>query len=459
MFHALSKDTRFRLILAAVALGALGCAVALNAARPAIAPNVVRAPARAAPVAAAAAAVVGGPRLTHANHVERGLECTDCHETNEQTGEPSYPDLETCWDCHEDIEDEAGTPPEKSIKRLFFTEDGKPRWQRAIEPYGGDLLFSHRAHAEKTKCADCHGTMEGERRLAKPLFTMTECRSCHQERGAPTGCAACHGKIRDDVPPVSHQTAWETRHGKVVFQEQRAGEQPNCGLCHAQASFCNDCHQNRLPASHREGTWEQGHGQRVWQAKGARQAGCTFCHRNPAFCDGCHRTRLPSSHKRLWEKRHGMLARTGDMSGLTRCGFCHDDPSFCEDCHQDEPPQDHGALFRTRTHGLMAALDRTRCRFCHQTDFCVRCHEYTAPRSHRAQWSIARNTHCVVCHMPLSSNPNCSTCHKGAAPHSTAPDMPAGHNPASDCRLCHRPGGLARMPHVDPGTPCQLCHN
>ena len=168
-------------------------------------------------------------------------------------------------------------------------------------------------------------------------------------------------------------------------------------------------------------------------------------------------TTQPSSHKHLWMRRHGVMVRTQGVSAQARCEFCHHQPAFCEDCHRDMEPRDHTTLFRTRTHGMVASVDRSRCQVCHQTDFCIRCHEYTSPRSHRGQWARGRNTHCITCHLPLAEN--CAVCHKGVPTHDTAPPLPIGHAPGSNCRACHFPGGPGGMPHIDNGTSCEICHN
>ncbi len=510
MSHA-KNDRGWRLLIAAIALVIVGCAVGINRPRNPIQPNIVTVgvPVAAAP-AARVIATVGGPRLTHAAHMERGLECEDCHEMDEDTGAMGYPDRDGCMDCHEDIEEDEEVPPEKSVGVLYFNEDGSPRWQTAIQEYDGDVLFSHAAHAGKAECTDCHDNLEVTPRRKELLYTMNQCSACHVKSAAPNECATCHEKIRAEVAPASHLAAgWEARHGprytalkrsgeentcaychtqqsfctdchqsrqpsshrmpgfgetghgQQVLLAQSRGQTTNCTLCHQNAEFCNNCHQNRLPLSHQQGNFEQAHGQMVWQAGGPQEARCTFCHREPAYCDGCHQSRLPSSHKRMWTRRHGIMAKAGDMSGGARCAFCHDDPSFCEDCHRDQEPRDHTALFRTRTHGVVASIDRTRCTVCHQPDFCIRCHQETEPRSHRGMWARGRNTHCIACHIPVSSEPRCYTCHK-QAPHDTAPPLPPGHNPASNCRLCHNQvggGGAPPLRHFDNGQACQLCHN
>ena len=456
-----TNDIRWRLAIVAIVFAVVGCAVSVNAPRKAlIRPSVVTRPAVAA--AAPAAAVVPGPRFPHAVHKELGIECADCHEMDDATGEMAQPTLEFCLDCHEDLQDEEETPEGKRIQDVFFDENEKPKWRKALRANHPDVRFPHGAHAKAVgDCMVCHAdVLKTERRLGAPMFTKPECLQCHQERGVSDACATCHIAIRAEVAPPNHEHGWERGHGRAVYVAQQGGTKASCHYCHQNPSYCNDCHQNQLPSSHRC-DWERRHGQVVWQAGGPMEARCTFCHEDSNYCDGCHQNRLPTSHKHLWIRRHGVLARAGDMSGMTRCAFCHHEPAFCEDCHRDMEPRDHTALFRTRTHGMVASMDRDRCKVCHEGDFCVRCHESTPPRSHRGMWARGRNTHCIGCHYPIQQT-QCFLCHKDNPTHDTAPPLPNWHNPGMTCRGCHNAvggGGAQPLRHIDNGQPCQSCHN
>ena len=110
---------------------------------------------------------------------------------------------------------------------------------------------------------------------------------------------------------------------------------------------------------------------------------------------------------------------------------------------------------------LLRAIDRTRCRVCHTTEFCIRCHESTPPRSHRGPWARGRNPHCMRCHFPISANPECVVCHRENPTHDTAPPQPSWHLPGMNCRNCHNAaggGGARPLRHIDNGMPCQVCH-
>jgi hypothetical protein len=449
--------------------------------------------------------IVPGPRLDHPAHTERGLDCTDCHELDD-AGEPGMPTFETCWDCHEDIEEEG--EPEQKIVGVFFDEAQQPLWRRALLGYSPDVIFGHARHEKAGECNVCHGDMAvGQGRRAQLLFDMDDCMSCHQEKQAPNRCETCHVESRTTVPPRSHgdptwlqghgplmrtgQTAetqhrcemchaipqdcntchqqtrpashsldWERRHGPAARSTPR-GAPGDCTLCHKDRNYCDRCHQTQLPQSHAL-NWEVRHGPLARSARPGAPGDCAFCHWEPSFCDRCHQEQMPRSHRQLWMERHGELSRRARPGEQGSCTFCHHDRSFCETCHLTDQPRSHTTLFRTRTHGVMAAIDRTSCYVCHNTDFCQRCHEDTPPRSHRGMWARGRNTHCVQCHFPVTWTQSCRVCHRDNPTHPTAPPQPpATHTPGRNCRICHNAvggGGAPPLRHLDNGQNCEFCH-
>jgi hypothetical protein len=358
---------------------------------------------------------VGGPRVDHVAHVDRGLDCTDCHEVDDETGEPGMPTLETCMGCHEDIDEDK--PDAEKVSLLFFDDKEQPRWTRALLALDEELKFAHKAHAEAGECGDCHGTMAAtpQGRPARLLFDMDGCMRCHAEKSVSNQCGTCHSLLDVGVAPPSHSYQWKIRHGDAATLGRHTATANRCDMCHAE----------------------------------------------PQDCDRCHQVEAPRSHRRLWTQRHGQIVRAAGGDLPAQCAFCHRDRSYCEKCHLDEKPRSHTALFRTRTHGVLASLDRRSCQTCHRTDFCRRCHEETAPRSHRAGWDTGRNTHCVQCHFPISSTPGCAACHRANPVHATAPPQPPGHIPGRNCRVCHNPiggGGAPPLRHLDNGQNCESCH-
>ena len=345
----------------AAAAAALGIAVALVACS------------RPAPRQSGPPSAPPGLRIDHAAHMDKGLECANCHIENAVPGaktEPRLPTYAACKECH-DEEDEK-KPEAKKIKNLFFRPDGMPAWQSSIVPYDPEIRFTHAAHA-KQECKACHGAMADDQRVAGPMFSMETCVACHLQKGGSDQCQACHAEIRKD--------------------------------------------------------------------------------------------RAPGTHQHLWKQRHGQMARSREQLVEGRCDLCHDRPTFCDACHRDvsQKPASHTNLWRIKTHGIMASIDRKQCMVCHQTDYCVRCHQETAPMSHRGGWVTGPQRHCVECHFPIGrKDQSCGVCHKQNPEHPTAPDQPPSHVPGMNCRACHSPpglGGAPVTPHPDNGTSCERCHH
>jgi len=86
--------------------------------------------------------LVGGPRLNHPLHIENDLECSDCHEADAETGEPTMPTWETCTDCHEQPEEgEEPDEDEPVLVGTFFDAEHKPLWKKADRGVrGGDQV-------------------------------------------------------------------------------------------------------------------------------------------------------------------------------------------------------------------------------------------------------------------------------------------------------------------------------
>lgn len=297
----------------------------------------------------------------HATHAEE-MGCVDCHEGAEDEDRAGMPDGELCSDCHDpDMDDEGVTARIKAYGKA--SGDGA-RWPSpAVRgPSYADVTFSHAVHVGgvDVACTECHPGAE-ESAAANPggPMAMAACERCHEERGAPSGCATCHERLARDTRPPNHGAGWPLHHGPVSRNPDPGRVQEQCSLCHTQ--------------------------------------------------------------------------------------------SDCDSCHAQTEPRDHTDAFRVATHGLAAAIDRSRCMACHQSDSCERCHEVSPPRSHRAGWGSPRDRHCFACHLPVSGE-GCVVCHKGTPSHEAlSPPQPAWHTPALDCRECH-------PTHPDNGQDCNLCH-
>ena len=299
-------------------------------------------------------------------------------------------------------------------------------------------VFSHAQHAVdgEMDCSVCHKTDAG-----MEVPSMPE----------PPLCLLCH-KEGDAEKPQSRRIAVLFRDN--VFQAQHAArladEVKFDHAAHvARGEDCSSCHVGIL-----ENT-------RITEANAIRMEACMSCHATveaDQSCNVCHsvvdESWLPPGHEHEWKREHGRIVRMGNTLEAQRCDLCHTEAS-CVQCHSEEKPQNHDNFWRIRGHGVPAAIDRRNCAACHRDDYCARCHEEVRPISHTGSFGSPRASHCLGCHFPLGSQ-SCVTCHQSTPSHALAPPQPPGHNPASNCRLCH--GAGAPLMHVDDGSDCNLCH-
>ncbi len=300
------------------------------------------------------------------------------------------------------------------------------------------FAFSHRVHVtdESLDCADCHQAAETTDEPGMPA--LSQCMLCHEEidakKAADRQVATLFGEGRYLAQRVSHLE------DEVVFSHlQHATKGLDCNVCHVGI--------------------EQD--EQIVAESAVRMDDCTACHEDRAMstdCAVCHKEirsdRAPESHARLWQRRHGGVARSQDHTTANDCTLCHDESS-CASCHQETPPGSHNSYFRTRSHGVMARMDRQACATCHRSDSCDSCHRETRPLNHSGSWGGTQSRHCFGCHFPLGKD-ECSTCHGDTPSHLDAAPLPGNHTPGMNCRMCH--GLTAPLPHVDKGDECSRCH-
>jgi hypothetical protein len=307
-----------------------------------------------------------GPSFDHASHLDKGIECIDCHEDFEDEAEAGMPEWDFCMECHEDLDEEREEG--KKLADLFMDPDGNPRWHN-VTKQDEDIIFSHATHVSaEVECSECHTGIEQSQRVAFDLRQdMDDCMTCHAERETSNECATCHVTIGPDWKPPSHSRLWMTLHG----QEVRMGGAPDgitddCALCHTQ-TMCADCHRTQPPRDHKE-SWRRGGGHGI--AASMDRARCQTCHEVHS-CRACHENARPRSHRGSW--------------GGRRSRHC------LSSCHEPLRP---GA-----------------------GDGCGVCHMGT-PSHDRAPakpgWHTA-DMDCLLCHSPLShadNGQNCNSCHR-----------------------------------------------
>lgn len=185
-------------------------------------------------------------RMRHAESLQIGHACIDCHNTEghgTKVRKPAYPKMSMCVVCH----------------------DGK---------------------TARAECETCHSKDVGVavRRLKRPFAQITtsreDCRGCHSI--AP--CNACHGL--------------ELPHSKLFvegFHARQALLEPAvCIRCHDVKAFCNVCHRFNVTV---EGvkSWTRTHSNVgpfvAWHSRTpAVGLGSCLCHdeNRQRFCNYCH---------------------------------------------------------------------------------------------------------------------------------------------------------------------------
>lgn len=217
-----------------------------------------------------------GPALPHTVHLEQGLECSDCHESDD---EPVMPDVDLCLSCHDDPEVDV----EGVVSYFAAAADGAGGWILPRRWETRDVDVHHDVHAfVGIECSHCHGEPSDEPFL-KPRSVILKqlCYECHGDP-TPEDCQVCHAEIR------------ERAHADIVLRH--AEEQRGCLDCHdaddrdvlrlasgAALPFaesyllCGQCHGTQLR------DWRDGlHGKRtgMWDGE-ATSLLCVHCHRDP----------------------------------------------------------------------------------------------------------------------------------------------------------------------------------
>ena len=244
-----------------------------------------------------------GKEFSHADHIEEGAECSDCHNTA-----ADLPELkrEACEDCH---------------------EDGPLPWKLAARALRLNAKFPHKAHAAALECEKCHKTTAEDGQLSdKSMLLRSSCEACHVKSKVEIGeadCSRCHGVDQRKVPPGDHSESWLRRHGTEAQWRVFETHGSECYACHRK-SACLTCHKNSLPRSHTALWRVRTHGvAAAWDSDT-----CKECHET-GTCVRCHRSTAPMNHRGAWSATHGLAAQT---KGNQHCAVCHS-LARCAACH------------------------------------------------------------------------------------------------------------------------------
>ncbi len=298
------------------------------------------------------------PRFDHKGHIDRGVDCVDCHG-EENVDWQGMPELEFCMECHEDIDPEV---EESERASAFYDEQGVGQWIHA-GAVSAEVKFTHSLHIKGPEsCLDCHANVATSSAIyVSAALSMEDCTTCHTEKARKLqDCASCHKELREDVAPKSHRAGFRQAHGRTAIHGDYDTLPQNCSYCHTKSS-CDECHRAEVPRDHTN-TWRlAGHG----VSSSIDRERCEVCHTTDS-CSECHRQTVPRNHRAVFGapfNRHCNGCHVPLGSGIgTGCAVCHDDapshsmatiipgnlvhqtlnPNECRACHTPMEHTDNG---------------------------------------------------------------------------------------------------------------------
>lgn len=191
-------------------------------------------------------------KFSHANHLKRNLECTNCHRNiNEAAimGQAQFPDMGVCMECH----------------------FGKKKMV--------DCTLCHTDTEMVNK--NRHGEGWSHRHKFEGTQDPRKCRLCHVNDET---CEECH--LGDNLQQRTHGLNFEFEHSLDA-----RGKERECTGCHDQADFCAPCHKDRevMPEDHSSSFWiSDGHA----TAAVSDMEACVACHEEEELiCLKCHENR------------------------------------------------------------------------------------------------------------------------------------------------------------------------
>jgi hypothetical protein len=130
--------------------------------------------------------------FTHKVHLEKGLQCTDCHTSVEQGPRAGLPGVQLCMTCHQVI---ATDRPEIKKVAGYLARGEEIPWQRVYEfQPSAHVYFQHAPHIRAgVACGSCHGDLKQQTVAVRAVeLNMGYCLNCHRQRKVSLDCTTCH---------------------------------------------------------------------------------------------------------------------------------------------------------------------------------------------------------------------------------------------------------------------------
>jgi hypothetical protein len=223
-------------------------------------------------------------RFNHKAHIDRNIQCGQCHGSIEQlelATRDQLPRMKGCFGCH-NMSGAAQGQAKSTCNTCHLAEmDGRMKTMFATGELKPPRWLMNAQHTPDW--------IERHKRVAADNTAL--CASCHTERY----CTDCHdGKVR---PRNVHPNDWISMHPIAARQDN-----PRCTSCHHEQSFCLTCHQrvgvtmsgpNASGNKFHPADWvgqiyggTRGPGHHAWEAQRNLNA-CVSCH-TERDCAICH---------------------------------------------------------------------------------------------------------------------------------------------------------------------------
>jgi len=326
-----------------------------------------------------------GVRVDHKNHLDKGVNCQDCHfglvhlANEDKPGNERFHNI--CMGCHE----EKGVVLQATGSTSCTACHTTNLEQRKPADHATDWLAKHGETAVAGQnCGACHmaATAGTHSRMSNPAFFKTD--------KTDDACAECH-KIA-----MPHTSPYLLSHGADARSMGSA--------------VCANCHSPQTPISPKPD------------------------HAAANFCSSCH-SGVTMPHDKDWMSRHGAAAGTSDNPVCLTChssanrvnpGAEYAANNYCVKCHNgyDMP---HTEKFVSQ-HGTLAQKSGISCMVCHSalnpvnptgkhasSSYCAACHsDVKHPAGWVGQHGAKANESCLICHSEEKGGQNsCQACHNG----------------------------------------------
>jgi hypothetical protein len=146
--------------------------------------------------------------VTHSENGPVGLSCEECHGFRDDGSYKGIPTLETCFDCHAELQGKSEAEKQFFMEGRVLLEQGKEVDWLIYSEQPPCVYFSHAPHVElaQLECAACHrdvaheqsppvykeNRITGYSKYVYDKMKMDDCADCHTKSGTSNACFVCH---------------------------------------------------------------------------------------------------------------------------------------------------------------------------------------------------------------------------------------------------------------------------